>query len=105
MSSGGKNKKPTITPLGDRVLVKPLEKETKTASGIIIPDTVSKEKPDQGKVIAIGAGKINDAGTLIPLSVKKGDTVIFSKYSPDEVTVAGEAYYIISESSILAVIK
>lgn len=99
------NKK-TITPLGDRVLVKPLsEEDKKTASGIIIPDTVSKEKPEQGKVIAVGAGRMNDDGKVIPMSVKKGDTIIFSKYGPDEIKVDGEEYFILSESSILAVIS
>ncbi len=99
------NTKLEITPLGDRVLVKPVGKESKTESGIIIPDTVSQEKPDQGKVIAVGDGRVNDDGKIIPLRVKKGDKIIFSKYGPDEVTVDGEEYYIISEASILAVIK
>ncbi|MHB8651767.1 MAG: co-chaperone GroES [Minisyncoccota bacterium] len=99
------NKK-TITPLGDRVLVKPLsEEDKKTASGIIIPETVSKEKPEQGKVIAVGVGRMNDDGKLIPMSVKKGDTIIFSKYGPDEIKVDGEEYFILSESSILAVVS
>ena len=97
----------TIVPLGDRVLVKPMtaEEGKKTASGIIIPDTISKEKPEQGKVIAVGAGRMNDDGKLVPMNVKKGDTVIFSKYGPDEIKVDGEEYFILSESSILAVIK
>lgn len=94
-------------PLGDRVLVRPMSAEEgkKTASGIIIPDTISKEKPEQGKVIAVGAGRMNDDGKLIPMNVKKGDVVIFSKYGPDEIKVDGEEYFILSESSILAVIK
>ena len=100
-------KKINITPLGDKVLVLPLneeEKGGKTKSGIIIPDTVSKEKSEQGKVVAVGAGKLNEAGKRMPLSVKKGQTVIFSKYGPDEIKVDGVEYFIISESNILAII-
>ena len=100
------NKKTTIRPLGDRVVVKPMTDEaTKTKSGIIIPETVSKEKPEQGKVIAAGPGRITDSGVRIPLGVKKGDTILFSKYAPDEVKIDGEEYFIISEGSILAVIE
>jgi len=105
MTTKKSNTKLEITPLGDRVLVKPADKESKTESGIIIPDTVSQEKPDQGKVVAVGDGRVNDDGKIIPLRVKKGDKIIFSKYGPDEVTIDGEEYYIISEASILAVIK
>ncbi len=96
-------------PLGDRVLLKPLtaeERGKKLPSGIIIPDTVDKEKPEQGKIIAVGPGKWNEDGdTRVPLSVKVGDTVVFSKYGYDEVKIEGEEYYILSESNILAVIK
>ena len=100
-------KKSNIIPLGDRVLVKPAQKDEgkKTASGIIIPETIDKEKPEQGKVVAVGEGRMTDDGSVIPMRVKKGDTVIFSKYGPDEIKVDGEEYYILSESSILAVIK
>ncbi|MEK9168046.1 MAG: co-chaperone GroES [Patescibacteria group bacterium] len=96
-----------ITPLGDRILLKPLAADggKKTKSGIIIPETVSKEKPEQGKVIAVGLGRVTDEGKRIPISVKKGDTVLFAKYAPDEVKIDGEEYFIISESSILAVIE
>lgn len=96
-----------IIPLGDRVLVKPLtgDEGKKTKSGIIIPETVDKEKPEQGKVIAVGAGRLNDEGKVLPIRVKVGDTVIFSKYGPDEIKVDGEEYYILSESNILAIIK
>ena len=99
----------TIRPVGDRVAVRRLTEEemgTKSASGIIIPDTVSKEKPEQGIVIAVGTGKWNEDGDKrIPLDVKIGDRIVFSKYGFDEVKVAGEEYYIISEASILAVIS
>jgi len=98
------NKKVKITPLGDRVLVMPASRENKTKSGIIIPETTDKEKPDQGAVIAVGEGRFED-GKLIPMRVKVGDTVLFSKYSPDEIKVEGEDYYILREENILAIIK
>lgn len=94
-----------IQPLGDRVVVAPAEKEEKVSvSGIIIPDTVDKEKPAKGKVVAVGPGKYDD-GELVPMQVKVGQTVLFSKYGYDEVKVDGKEYYILSESQILAVIK
>lgn len=96
-----------IMPLHDKVLVKPLsveDTEKKSVSGIIIPDTVSKEKPEQGKVIAVGLGKYED-GKLVPMAVKPGDKIVFSKYGYDEVKIDGEEYYILNESSILAIIK
>ena len=96
-----------IRPLADRVLVEPLncDDETLTKSGIIIPDTVDKEKPHQGKVLAVGSGKYNEDGDLIPMTVKVGDKVVFSKYSPDEIKLKDKEYYIISESNILAVLE
>lgn len=94
----------SIMPLADRVVVKPLGKEQiASPSGIIIPDTVDKEKPERGTVIAVGPGKY-DEDTLIPMTVKVGDTVLFSKYGYDEVKVGGEEYFILSESNILAVV-
>ncbi|MBL7045688.1 MAG: co-chaperone GroES [Parcubacteria group bacterium] len=101
-------KKTTITPLSDRVLVKPLgleDTERKLPSGIIIPDTVDKEKPEQGKVVAVGVGKHDDNGNLIPVGVKVGDRVVFAKYGYEEIKVDGEEYYILREEQILAVIK
>jgi len=99
-------KKMALAPLGDRIVVKPSEKggEKKLASGIIIPETVDKEKPMQGKVIAVGQGKYED-GKRVPMQVKVGDTVLFSKYGYDEVKINGEDYYILQESSVLAVVK
>lgn len=95
-----------IKPLADRVLVEPLdEANEKTKSGIIIPDTVSKEKSEQGKVVAVGEGRRTDEGKLIPMSVKKGQKILFSKYGPDEVKVDGKEYFIISESNILAILE
>ncbi len=102
------SKKTSIKPLGDRILVQPLsesDKAGKTASGIIIPDTASKEKSEQGKVIAVGPGKINDQGKLVPVAVKKGQIVLFSKYGPDEIKVDGQEYLVVSEANILAVIE
>ena len=100
-------KKINVLPLGERVLIKPKSgsEGKKTPSGIVIPETVNKEKPEQGIVIAVGEGRKTDEGTIIPLTVKKGDVVLFSKYSPDEVKIDGEEYFIISESNILAIIK
>jgi len=96
-----------VMPLGDRVLVKPFAPEDahKTTSfGIIIPDTAAKDKPDQGTVVAVGPGKKNEDGRVVPMSVKAGDKVMFSKYGFDEVKVNGVEYYIVSESSILAIL-
>lgn len=99
---------PGITPLADRVVVRPLTEEemgTKSASGIIIPDTVSKEKPEQGIVVAVGPGKWDEDGEKrIPLEVKVGDRVVFTKYGYDEVKVGDAEYYIVSESSVLGII-
>jgi chaperonin GroES len=96
-----------IQPLGDRVVIKPLSPEemgTTTASGIIIPDS-AQEKPEQGKVVAVGPGKYEE-GMRVPVSVKVGDKVMFSKYhGGEEVKVGGVEYYIISESNVLAILN
>ncbi len=89
-------------PLQDRVLVKPLAPETKTAGGIIIPDN-SQEKPAEGRIIAIGNGRYTEAGTLVKLDVKEGDRVIYSKYSGSEIKLDGAEHVILRESDILAV--
>ena len=91
-------------PLHDRVLVKRVESETKTASGIIIPDT-AQEKPMQGKVIAVGTGIAKDDGTQRPLDVSAGDTVLFGKWSGTEVKVDGEELLIMKESDIMGIIE
>ncbi len=95
----------SIQPLGDRVVVKPVNKDdaTKSPSGIIIPDTANKEKPERGTVVATGPGKHED-GERLPMTVTVGDNVLFSKYGYDEVKIDGEEYYILSESSVLAII-
>ena len=92
-----------IMPLGDRVLLKPLAPETVTSFGIIIPDT-AKEKPEQCTVVAVGPGKKNEDGRIVPVNVKVGDKVMFSKYGFDEIKVNGVEYYIVAESSILAIL-
>jgi len=92
-----------IKPLGDRVLVKPVEEEEVQKGGIIIPDT-AKEKPQEGKVIALGTGKLDDDGKVIPFNVKKGDIVLMPKYGGTEVKLNDETYQIVREDDILAVI-
>ena len=91
-----------IKPLSDKVVIKALEAEQKTASGIVIPDT-AKEKPAQGEIIAVGPGKVDD-GARVPMTVKIGDKVLYSKYSPQEVKIDGTEYLIIGEEDILAII-
>ena len=95
--------KVAIKPLEDRVLVQANEAETTTASGLVIPDT-AKEKPQEGTVIAVGPGRFDD-GTRVPLDVKVGDTVIYSKYGGTEVKYAGEEYLVLSARDVLAVIE
>lgn len=93
----------SIKPLADRVVVQALEAAEKTAGGLYIPDN-AKEKPQKGKIIAAGPGKASDAGTLIKMEVKVGDTVLYGKYSGTEVTVDGKDLLIMRESDILAII-
>jgi len=91
-----------VKPMEDRVIVKPLEAETKTAGGIIIPDN-AKEKPQKGEVVAVGPGKISDSGSKIVMTVKSGDKVLYGKYSGTEVKIDNVDYIIMRESDILAV--
>jgi len=93
-----------IRPLHDRILVKRLEGEAKTKGGIIIPDT-AKEKPQEGLVIAAGPGKVNEDGKVTPLDVKKGDKILFGKYSGTEITLEGDEHLIIREEDVLAVLE
>jgi chaperonin GroES len=92
-----------VKPMDDRVLLKPTEAEEKTAGGIIIPDN-AKEKPQKGEVIAVGPGKVNDKGQRIEMTLKKGDKVLYGKYSGTEVTVDGQDLLIMRESDVLAVL-
>ncbi|HET8581232.1 MAG TPA: co-chaperone GroES [Candidatus Paceibacterota bacterium] len=94
-----------VEPLGDRVLVRPMEAETVTASGFVIPENAKKEKPERGEVVAVGAGRRADDGSLIPMRVAIGDIVMFSKYGFDEIEVGGVTYVIVSEPSILAILS
>jgi chaperonin GroES len=94
-----------IRPLQDRIIVERVEEETKTAAGIIIPDTVSKEKPQEGKVIAVGKGKTTPEGKVLPLDIKEGDKVLFGKYAGSEIKVEGQEYLIMREDDILGVIE
>lgn len=92
-----------LRPLQDRILVQRVEEETKTKGGIIIPDT-AKEKPAEGKVVAVGNGKLGDDGKRVALEVKKGDRILFGKYSGTEVKIDGEEYLIMREEDVLGVI-
>ncbi|HEY2389211.1 MAG TPA: co-chaperone GroES [Candidatus Binatia bacterium] len=93
-----------IRPLQDRVIVKRIEEEEKTKGGIIIPDT-AKEKPQEGKVVAVGKGKVNDDGKLTPLDVKVGDKILFGKYSGSEIKMNGEEHLIMREDDILGILE
>ena len=93
-----------VRPLHDRIIVQRLEEGEQKIGGIIIPDT-AKEKPQQGKVIAAGAGKVNDEGKRQPLDVKEGDTILFGKYSGQEIKIDGEEYLIMREDEVLAVLE
>lgn len=96
-----------LKPLHDRVIIEPSghDKEGKTKAGIYLPETANKERPEQGKVIAVGPGKLNDDGKRVPPSVKKGDTVLFTKYGPNEIKVDGKEYLIAREDDILAIVE
>ncbi|WP_038040838.1 MULTISPECIES: co-chaperone GroES [Thermus] len=96
--------KTVIKPLGDRVVVKRIEEEPKTKGGIVLPDT-AKEKPQKGKVIAVGSGRILENGQKVPLEVKEGDIVVFAKYGGTEIEIDGEEYVILSERDLLAVLQ
>lgn len=94
-----------IKPLSDHILIEPIKKEEKTKMGILLPDTAEKERPEQGKIIAVGSGKKTEDGKIIPLEVKPGDIVLFSKYGPNEVKVEDKEYLIAKEEDILAIIE
>mgnify|MGYP000644123091 CR=1 FL=1 len=92
-----------LTPLGDRVIVKPIPVEEKTKGGIILPDT-AKEKPMKGEVISVGKGKVTDDGKVIEMEVKPGDIILYGKYSGTEIKFEGEEYLIVKQSEILAIL-
>lgn len=93
-----------LKPLADRIVVEPMEAEEKTVAGIVIPDT-AKEKPQQGKVVAIGSGKVANNGERIPVSVKVGETVLFARYAGTEIKIQGKKYLVMNESEVLAVVE
>ncbi len=90
-----------VRPLHDKILVKPIDTPQTTKGGIVIPDTV-KEKPQEGKVVAVGKGRISEKGKVVPLEVKKGDTVLYSKYGGTEINIEDEEYLILDENDVLA---
>ncbi len=94
-----------IKPLSDHVLIEPIRAEEKTAGGIFLPETADKEKSEQGMVIAVGDGKKTDEGKIVPVSVRAGQKVLFTKYGPQEIKVDGKEYLIASETDILAIIE
>ena len=94
-----------LKPLSDHLVVKAVLEEQATRAGIIVPVTVDKEKPEKGKVVAVGPGKMMENGQRMPMGVKVGDTVLFKKYSPDEVKVDKEEFLVTSESDVLAIIE
>ncbi|MBN2394977.1 MAG: co-chaperone GroES [Candidatus Atribacteria bacterium] len=95
-----------IKPLGDRILVKPMVVEEKTKGGIVLPDTVSKEKPQVGEVLAVGPGRTNDEGKTFPMNIKKGDKVVYAKYSGTDLKDdEDEDYLLLSEKDILAILE
>jgi chaperonin GroES len=102
--SAGRGMEMKLKPLGDRIVVKVLTQEEKTRGGIVIPDT-AKEKPQEGEVLAIGSGRVLENGQKLPLEVKKGDKVLFSKYGGTEVKIEGEELLILSERDVLAVLE
>lgn len=93
-----------LRPLGDRIVVEPLEAEAKTKGGIILPDT-AKEKPQEGKIVAVGKGKLDDAGKVIPMEVQMGDKILYGKYAGNEVMIDDKEYMILREDDVLAVIE
>lgn len=94
-----------LRPLQDRIIVERIEEETTTAGGIIIPDTVTKEKPQEGKIVAVGKGKVTEDGRVIPMDVKVGDLVLFGKYAGSDVKIDGKEYLIMREDDILGVVE
>jgi len=94
-----------IKPLADHILIEPMPEEQKTKSGILLPETAEKERPEQGKVIAVGPGRKTSSGKIIPLEVKEGQRVLFTKYGPNEIKIDNKEYLIAKEEDILAIIE
>lgn len=94
-----------LRPLSDHVIIEPMAQEEMTKSGIVLPGTINKEKPQEGTVVATGEGKLNEKGERMPMSVKNGDKVLFSKYSPQEVKMGGREYLIVREDDVIAIVE
>jgi len=94
-----------IKPISDHILIEPIKEEEKTKTGILLPDTAEKERPEQGKIIAVGPGRKDKQGKLVPLEVKPGDRVLFTKYGPNEIKVEDKEYLIAKEEDILAILE
>lgn len=94
-----------IKPLSDHILIEPVKEEEKTKSGILLPETAEKEKPEQGKVVSVGPGRKTEDGKIIPMDIKEGQIVLFKKYGPDEIKINGKEYLIAKEEDILAIIE
>ncbi len=94
-----------IKPLSDYILIEPIKEEEKTKAGILLPQTAEKERPEQGKVIAVGPGRKNSSGKVMPLDVKPGDKVLFTKYGPNEIKIDNKEYLIAKQEDILAIIE
>lgn len=94
-----------LRPMDDRILVEPMEEEAATSFGLVLPETASKEKPQKGRVLAVGPGKMNDDGKRCAMTVKVGDEVLYTKYGPTEVKLEGKEIYFLQESDVLAIIS
>ncbi len=94
-----------LRPMDDRLLVEPLEEDTKTSFGLVLPDTASREKPQKGRVVAVGPGKLAEDGKRVPMTVKAGDTVLYTKYGPTEVKIEGKEIFFLQESDVLAIVS
>ncbi len=94
-----------IKPLADHILIEPIVRDEKTKTGILLPETIEKERPEQGKVIAVGPGKKTSSGKILSLEVKKGDIVFFTKYSPNEIKVDNKEYLIVKAEDVLAILE
>jgi len=95
----------SIKPLSDHIVIEPIIEENTTKSGIVLPDTAEKEKPQKGKIIAVGPGKINEKGERTPMEVKVGDVVLFQKYSPSEIKIDDKEYLVAREDDIIAIVE
>lgn len=94
-----------LRPMDDRLLVEPMEEELSTSFGLVLPETASREKPQKGRVVAVGPGKLSEDGKRIPMTVKAGDVVLYSKYGPTEVKLEGKEIYFLQESDVLAIVE